>query len=137
MLNKELYDILIFIKDRDESNPYCAIDVVNNFYSDKNIPFLTTDKNIEILFHCGYLETRGTSNSTYRTGYNGPVYLSASGYLAINAYERQIENECNCLSNKDTDPKGTSNLSPAIWCVIGIIGSFAVGAFFYFLPYFH
>jgi len=91
MLNKDQYDILVFISERDESNPYSAIDVINHFFSNDGIPFLTTDKNIEILFHCEYLETRNPAHPTYRTGYGGPIFVSVAGYLAINDYSSHMQ----------------------------------------------
>lgn len=91
MLNKDQYEILVFVRERDESNPYSAIDVINNFYSENGVPVLDTDKNIEILFHCEYLETRSPVQSKYRTGYGGPIFVSVAGHLAINDYSSYMQ----------------------------------------------
>lgn len=100
MINKDQYDILSFISERDEFNPYSAIDVLNHFFSNGGIPFLTTDKNLEILFHCEYLETRNPSQPTYITGYGGPLFVSVAGHLAINDYQFYMQQS---LVNKKTE----------------------------------
>lgn len=89
MLNKEQYDILSLIKTHNVTNPITAIDIVNRpFYGDFPNPLLTDDY-LKILFDSGYIETNDPAGPKYFCGYTGYVYITSSGYTALNDYEYQ------------------------------------------------